>query len=65
MKAAELRKQDRESLRKSLIEARRELLTLRVQRATNQLARPDRFQQLRRDVARIKTILRQTDKDSA
>jgi large subunit ribosomal protein L29 len=57
MKSAELRGKSAAELKKLLVELHREHLNLRVQRATGQLAQPARFKSLRRDVARIKTIL--------
>jgi large subunit ribosomal protein L29 len=35
----------------------REEFNLRMQKATGQLARPHQFQRVRRDIARIKTVL--------
>ncbi len=61
MKASELREKSVDELRNELIELRREGFNLRVQRATNQLGRPDRFGKVKRDIARIKTILREKD----
>lgn len=57
MKASELRAKSAEELRKELIERRREQFNLRVQKATGQLSRPDQLQKVRRDIARIKTVL--------
>jgi large subunit ribosomal protein L29 len=57
MKVAELRDKSAAELNKLMVELHREHLNLRVQRATGQLAQPARFRSLRRDVARIKTIL--------
>jgi large subunit ribosomal protein L29 len=57
MKMAELRGKNAAELNKMLVELHREHLNLRVQRATGQLTQPARFRALRRDVARIKTLL--------
>ena len=59
MKMAELRGKSAAELNKMLVELHREHLNLRVQRATGQLTQPARFQALRRDVARIKTLLQE------
>ena len=59
MKLAELRGKSAAELNKKLIELHREHLNLRVQRATGQLAQPSRFRALRREVAQIKTILKE------
>ncbi|ANX04767.1 MAG TPA: 50S ribosomal protein L29 [Immundisolibacter sp.] len=59
MKLAELRGKSAAELNKKLIELHREHLNLRVQRATGQLAQPSRFRALRREVAQIKTLLKE------
>ncbi|MEA3219292.1 50S ribosomal protein L29 [Immundisolibacter sp.] len=59
MKIAELRGKSAAELNKKLIELHREHLNLRVQRATGQLAQPSRFRALRREVAQIKTLLKE------
>ncbi len=59
MTVTELRGKSAAELQKKLIELHREHLNLRVQRATGQLANASRFRALRRDVARIKTILKE------
>ena len=59
MKMAELRGKSAAELNKMLVELHREHLNLRVQRATGQLTQPARFQALRRDVARIKTLMQE------
>lgn len=59
MKLAELRGKSSAELNKKLIELHREHLNLRVQRATGQLAQPSRFRALRREVAQIKTLLKE------
>lgn len=46
-----------EELRNELVELRREQFNLRMQRATGQLGTPARFKELRRDIARIETIM--------
>lgn len=57
MKATELRKMNEQDLRKELVELRREQFNLRMQRATGQLGTPARFKEVRRDIARIMTVM--------
>jgi len=56
--AAELRELDDDELQDRLGEYRKELLSLRFQLATGQLDNPARVGQVRRDVARVMTLLR-------
>ena len=60
-KAAELRELDDDELTNRLGEARQELFNLRFQHATGQLDNSARLRQLRRDVARISTLLRERE----
>jgi large subunit ribosomal protein L29 len=57
MKASELRQKSTSDLDKELLEILRAQFNLRVQRTIGQASRPDQFAKLRREVARIKTIL--------
>jgi large subunit ribosomal protein L29 len=57
MKANELRQKNAEELRQELLDSRREQFNLRMQQATNQLSKPHLFRQVRRRIARIKTLL--------
>ena len=61
MKARELRAKGNGELRKELLDLHREAFNLRVQRGTGQLSQPSRFKAIRRDIARIKTILRERE----
>lgn len=56
-KATELRGKSAEELKNELVELRKEEFTLRMQRGTGQLSNTARFKQIRRQVARIKTVL--------
>lgn len=58
-KPAELREKSTEQLEFLIQEAREQLFQLRFQSATEKLERPSRLKQLRREVARIKTIIHQ------
>ena len=59
VKAAELRELPDEELTSRLREAKAELFNLRVQGATGQLDNHRRLQTVRRDIARIYTIMRE------
>jgi large subunit ribosomal protein L29 len=57
MKASELRAKSPEELEKTLMELRQEQFNLRMQQGTGQLTRPSEMQQVRKDIARVKTII--------
>ena len=57
MNASEIRNKSAAELREELNGLLREQFNLRMQKATGQLARPHHFQRVRRDIARIKTVL--------
>ncbi|MDH3840701.1 MAG: 50S ribosomal protein L29 [Chromatiales bacterium] len=59
MKASDLRSKSAVELREELLKLRREQFNLRMQRATGQMARPDQFGKVRKDIARIKTVLKE------
>ena len=61
IQAAELREQSDEELVSRLREAKAELFNLRVQAATGQLESHGRLQVIRRDIARIYTIMRERE----
>jgi large subunit ribosomal protein L29 len=50
-----------EDLGKELIERRREQFNLRMQSASGQAVRPDQIGKVRKDIARIKTIMRERE----
>ncbi len=57
MNMQELRGKDEAALESELTELRREAFSLRMQKGTGQLSRPSQFQAVRRDIARIQTVL--------
>ena len=57
MKLDELRKLSNEDLEKKIKESKEELFNLRFQQATGQLENTARLSQVRKNIARIKTIL--------
>ena len=59
MKVTELRVMSAEALTEELSKLRREQFNLRMQAATGQGARSDQKGKVRKDIARIKTILRE------
>ena len=61
-RAAELRAKSVDELNDELVELRKEEFSLRMKRGTGQLSNTARFKQIRRDVARIKTILNEQAK---
>ncbi|MDA8235090.1 MAG: 50S ribosomal protein L29 [Clostridia bacterium] len=61
MKANELKNLSSEELVKKLNDLKDELFKLRFQLATNQLENPMRIREVRRTIARLKTILRQRE----
>ena len=59
MKAADLRAKSADELKDSLLGLRKEQFNLRFQKASGQLENTARVRQVRRDIARVKTILLQ------
>jgi large subunit ribosomal protein L29 len=59
MKAAELRAKSEDDLKSELIDLLRAQFSLRMQVATQQLAKVDQIGKVRRDIARVRTILAQ------
>ena len=57
MNAGELRNRKVSDLQQELVELRREQFNLRMQRGVGQAPRPDRFRRVRRDIARVKTVI--------
>lgn len=61
MKAAEIRELSVEELELKIKELKEELFQLRFQLAINQLDNPMRLKAVKKDIARIKTVLRQRE----
>ena len=59
MKASEIRELTAEQLSEKLKELKTELFNLRFQHAINQLENPHRIVEVKRDIARVMTILQQ------
>ncbi len=62
MKASEIRDLTQEELQLKYDETRKELFNLRMQKATGQIERPLRLRDLRRDVARLRTVVNERKK---
>ena len=65
MKAQELKEKSPEQLRVQLLSLKKEAFNLRFQQATGQLESTARMRSVRRDVARVKTILNQKAAEAA
>lgn len=62
MKANELRGKTEAELKQELVGLLREQFNLRMQKGTGQLARPDQVKKVRRNIARVKTVLNEKAK---
>lgn len=62
MKVEEIRKLAAEEIRTRIIDARDEMMKLRFQQVTGQLTDSSHLKILRRDIARMETILRETER---
>ena len=65
MKASELRNLSNEELNKKLKDLKAELFNLRFQLAINQLDNPMRISAVKKDIARVQTVLRQNELNAA
>jgi large subunit ribosomal protein L29 len=61
MKAVEIREMSTSELNEKLTEFKAELFNLRFQHAINQLDNPTRLNVVKKDIARIKTIIRENE----
>ena len=59
MKASEIRKMSGAELSEKLVSLKKDLFFLRMQHATNQLDNPLKIAEVKRDIARVKTIIRE------
>ena len=59
MKASEMRDMTPEALEEELLKLRREQFNLRMQRATGQDTSAHEYRRVRKDIARIKTVIRE------
>ena len=61
MKTNDIRKLSTEEINKKITESKEELFNLRMKQATGSLENPSRIRELRKNVARLKTILRERE----
>lgn len=59
MKASEIRKLSAAELESKLSDLKKDLFQLRLQHATNQLENPIRIAEVKKDIARVKTTIRE------
>lgn len=65
MRVAEVRDLDVQELEKRLADTRRELFNLRFQHATGQLENTGQLKEVRKNIARLLTVLNQKQRESA
>ena len=63
MKANEIRSMSVADLEKKLVELKKDLFMLRMQHATNHLDNPVKISAVRRDIARVKTVIREKERE--
>ena len=59
MKANEIRKMSANELENKLVDLKKDLFQLRLQHATNQLENPVKIAEVKKDIARVKTLIRE------
>ena len=59
MKVSEMKEKNVDELKEELLNLKREHFTLRMQKGSGQLEQNHRLKEVRRDVARVKTIITQ------
>ena len=64
MKVKEIREMTTEEINKKIVDAKQELFNLRFQQATGLLEKPSRIRELRHDVARCKTVLKEREMEA-
>lgn len=57
MNVSELKNKSKDELLDELVNLRREQFNLRMQQATGQMSRPDQYRKVRKNIARVKTVL--------
>ena len=61
MKIDKVRELTENELEKELVKMKNELFNLRFQHVTGQLENPSRMKDVKRDIARIKTVIRENE----
>jgi large subunit ribosomal protein L29 len=59
MKASELKEKTADELQDILLDLRKEQFNLRMQQGTGQLSRPHQMKQVKKDIARVHTVINQ------
>jgi large subunit ribosomal protein L29 len=62
MKTSDIRKMSKEDINKKIIANKKELFDLRMKQSTGNLEKPHKINELRKEVARLKTILNELDR---
>ncbi len=65
MNAKEIREKEKPQIEARLMELRKEQFNLRMQKGSGQLSRPDQVKSVRREIARVKTILNELKRAKA
>ena len=65
MKANEIKSKSEQELKDLLVDLRKQQFDLRMQLGTGQLTEPHKLRQVRRDIARVKTVLNQPQGEQA
>ena len=65
MKVNDIRKMTTEEINKKVVDAKQELFNLRFESALGNLEKPSRIKELRHDVARLKTVLREREMEAS
>jgi large subunit ribosomal protein L29 len=61
MKASEIKDLNVEEMHRKLVDLKGELFNLRFQHETGQLENPQKMKQTKRDIARVKTVIKQSE----
>jgi len=61
MKASEIKDLNMEEMHRKLVDLKEELFNLRFQHETGQLENPQKMKQAKRDIARVKTVIKQSE----
>lgn len=64
MKINDIRKMSTEDINKKIVELKEELFNLRFSASTGSLEKPHRIKELRHTVARLKTVLKEREKEN-
>jgi len=64
VKVSEIRKLKNEEIETKVKETKKELLNLRIKNATGSLEKPSKIREMKKDVARMLTILKEREMDS-